>query len=139
VIAGARAALDTIPPWRVAVRCAVVAGDFFDEVPAGADLYLLSRVLHDWDDAAAMRILHSCRRAMSDSSVLVVADAILPERARDQPAAIRMDLHMLTLVNGQERTLDEFKRLFAAAGLRLQRVVLGGGATGINALEARPA
>jgi hypothetical protein len=138
VVAGARAALDTTPAQAGGVRCAVVAGDFFAEVPAGADLYLLSRVLHDWDDEAALRILGTCRQAMPDAGVLVVADAILPDRARDQPAAIRMDLHMLTLVNGQERTLDEFKRLFNAAGFRLQRVVHGGGVTGINALEARP-
>ena len=61
----------------------------------------------------------------------------MPRRARDLPAAVRMDLHMLTLVNGKERTLEEFEHLFAAGGFRLQRVIPTDGRTGISALEAR--
>jgi hypothetical protein len=115
-VAGARAALNATTDWGVAVRCAFAAGDFFTGVPAGGDLYLLSRVIHDWDDEAAIRILRSCRKAMSGDGVLVVSEAVLPRRARDLPAAIRMDLHMLTLVNGKERTLEKVYSSPAGSG-----------------------
>src|SRR3712207_714708 len=65
-------------------------GDFFTEVPSGADAYLLSRVLHDWDDDAARQVLRVCRAAMRPDSVLLVVEAVLPERAVDDPAAVRM-------------------------------------------------
>jgi hypothetical protein len=120
----------------VASRCALAPGDFFSSVPAGGDLYVLSRVLHDWDDDAAVRILTTCRQAMSDSAVLLIAEAVLPERARDLPAAIRMDLHMLTLLTGKERTLAEFEQVLRQSGFRLKRVVPIEGRTGITLLEA---
>jgi hypothetical protein len=113
-----------------------VAGDFFTEVPAGADAYLLSRVLHDWDDEEAVAILRSCRRAMSDTATLLLVEALLPERAADDPPAVRMDLHMLLLLHGRERTRSEFAALLAAAGLRLTAVVET--SAGVNVLEARP-
>ena len=87
-------------------------------VPAGADAYLLSRVLHDWDDEDALRILRVCRAAMRADARLLVVDAILPERAVDQPFAIRMDLHMLLLLGARERTEAEFRDLLDARRLR---------------------
>ncbi|MGY1625126.1 methyltransferase [Geodermatophilus sp. SYSU D00965] len=113
-----------------------VAGDFFTEVPAGADVYLLSRVLHDWDDADAGRILRTVRTAMRPDSVLLVVEAVLPERAVDDPAAVRMDLHMLVLLHGRERTADEYAALLDVAGLRLTRDVPT--PAGVHVLEARP-
>ena len=71
----------------VADRCRLVPGDFFAEVPAGADAYVLSRVLHDWTDDDARRVLAACRAAMGPGSRLLIVEAILPERAADQPAA----------------------------------------------------
>jgi SAM-dependent methyltransferase len=82
----------------VAGRCELVAGDFFGDLPAGADAYLLSRVLHDWADDDARRILAACRSAMSPGGRLLIVEALLPERAADQPAVIRLDLHMLVLL-----------------------------------------
>ena len=114
-----------------------VAGDFFTEVPAGADAYLLSRVLHNWDDDAARRVLRVCRAAMRPDSVLLVVEAVLPERAVDDPAAVRMDLHMLVLLHGHERTAAEYAALCEAAGLRLTRDVPTG--AGVHVLEVRPA
>lgn len=113
-----------------------VGGDFFTDVPAGADAYLLSRVVHDWDDDAAVALLRTCRRALRPDAVLLVVEALLPERAADDPAAIRMDLHMLTLLGGRERTRDEHAALLAAAGLRLDRVLPAGP---VHVLETRPA
>jgi hypothetical protein len=109
-------------------------GDFFVEVPPGADAYLLSRVIHDWPDDDALAVLRSCRRAMPRSATLLLVEAVLPERAADDPEAIRMDLHMLTLLRGRERTAAEFVALLAAAGFTLDRVLPT--AAGVSVLEA---
>jgi hypothetical protein len=115
-----------------------VAGDFFVEVPAGADAYLLSRVIHDWSDADAVAILRTCRRAMGASARLLLVEAELPERAADHPAAIRMDLHMLALLGGRERTRAEYAALLAEADLRLTTVVPADPVSGVHVFEARP-
>ena len=112
-----------------------VGGDFFVAVPDGADAYVLSRVLHDWDDADALRILRTCRAAMGPDSVLVVVEAVVPPRAVDDPEAVRMDLHMLTLLGGRERSVAEYRALLAAAGLLLTTEVPTG--AGVHVLEAR--
>ena len=119
-------------------RAACVEGDFFSAVPGGADAYLLSRVLHDWDDADAHRILTVCRAAMHDDARLLVVDAILPERAKDAPHAIRMDLHMLLLLGARERTEAEFRALLAGAGLEVRRVVPTASPAGLSVIEAVP-
>jgi hypothetical protein len=113
-----------------------VAGDFFVEVPAGADAYVLSRVIHDWSDADAVAILRTVRRAIPAGGTLLLVEAVLPERAADDPAAVRMDLHMLTLLRGQERTAEEFASLLAAAGFRLDRVVAT--VSGVHVLVTQP-
>ena len=121
-------------------RCELVAGDFFESVPSGADAYVLSRVLHDWDDAEAARILARVRDAMGTGSRLLVVEAILPERAADAPAAIRMDLHMLLLFSqAQERTEAEFRRLLEGAGLAVRRVVPTRSPAALSVIEAVPA
>jgi hypothetical protein len=116
-----------------------VGGDFFDEVPSGADCYVLSRVVHDWDDAAAVAILRTCRRAMPTSGTLLLIEALLPERAVDSPAAVRMDLHMLALVPGRERTEAELAQLLRAADLDLVEVTPADPRSGLHVLTARPA
>jgi hypothetical protein len=122
----------------VADRCQLVPGDFFAEVPAGADAYVLSRVLHDWTDDDARRVLTACRAAMSPGSRLLVVEAILPERAADQPAVIRMDLHMLVLLGARERTEAEFRHLLATAGFEVRRVVPTRSPAGLSVIEAAP-
>ncbi|MDX1650481.1 MAG: methyltransferase, partial [Myxococcota bacterium] len=72
----------------LADRCAFVGGDFFEAVPAGADVYLLKSVIHDWDDARARRILTRCREAMRPDSRLLVLEWIVPERVGPQDAGI---------------------------------------------------
>ena len=121
-------------------RVTVIGGDFFESVPGGGDVYVLSRVLHDWDDEKAVRILKSCRDAMPDHGrgrVLIV-DAILGERVHDQPAAVRMDLHMLTLAGGRERTAAEVATLLHAANLRIARILAPSSAPAIQIVEAVP-
>ncbi|HEX7149751.1 MAG TPA: methyltransferase [Actinomycetota bacterium] len=117
----------------------MVAGDFFGSVPDGADAYLLSRVLHDWVDDDARRLLATCRSAMGPGSRLLIVEALLPERARDQPAVIRMDLHMLVLLGAHERTEAQYRRLLGETGFRVARVVPTASVAGLSVLEAVPA
>jgi hypothetical protein len=134
-IPDARAFLDEAGLGR---RATCVVGDFFESVPAGSDAYVLSRVLHDWHDADALRILEVCRTAMGPGSRLLVVDAVLPERAIEHPAAIRMDLHMLLLFGASERTRAQFAELFERSGLRLTTVYPTRSTAGLAVLEAVP-
>jgi len=122
----------------LADRSTVVAGDFFAALPAGADAYVLSRVLHDWSDEEAGRILATCRKAVPSGARLLVAEALLPERARDQPAAIRMDLTMLMLFGAaRERTEAEYRELLADAGFTVTAVHRTASPVGLGLVEAR--
>jgi len=98
-----------------------VSGSFFDSVPR-ADAYLLKAILHDWSDDDSVRILRTCREAMHPDGVVLVAEIVLgrPEHAQ---AASFLDLTMLVMTGGRERTADEYAALFERADLRLTRVV----------------
>jgi hypothetical protein len=107
----------------VAGRCTVVAGSFFDAVPAGADCYLLKSVLHNWDDARCVTILRRCREAMAVRGQVLVIERVMAERPGTTPvdrAVARSDLNMLVALSGRERTAREFATLFAEAGLEMQ-------------------
>ncbi|MFC8361570.1 methyltransferase [Streptomyces griseorubiginosus] len=99
----------------LADRCRFVAGDFTSEVPGGGDLYVLSRVLHDWDDERCLTILRRCARAMAPGSELLLIERLLPTDAR-LSLAVAWDLHMLCNVGGRERTEDHYRRLLDEAG-----------------------
>jgi hypothetical protein len=96
-------------------------------------------VIHDWDDDAARRILETCRSAMPADGTLLLVEAVLPERAEEQPAAIRMDLHMLVLLPGRERTGPEFETLLTGAGFGQVRIIPTASPLGISVIEAHPA
>ncbi|GAA1302308.1 methyltransferase [Saccharothrix xinjiangensis] len=102
-------------------RWSLVAGDFFAEAPPG-DVYLIKRVLHDWDDEHCVRILRHCRRAASDRGRVLVVDAVVPLGNDPDPGKV-FDLLMMSSFSGRERTRAEFESLFAEAGLRLTRVI----------------
>ena len=136
VVEGAR---ERLASMGLAGRCEFIAGDFLAAVPPGGDTYLLSRVIHDWDDERAVRILTNCRRAMGQGATLLLVEVVLPERAIERPSAIRMDVHMLMLVGGRERTTAEYERLLGAAGFRLVRVVPTRSPAGVSVIEAVPA
>ena len=100
-------------------RCTIVCGDFMRAVPEGGDLYLLRQVLHDWDDARSRKILANCRSAMAPGASLVIIDIVRSEQrgaAKDSRMAAVMDLYMLTIFGGQERTADEFCGLLEETG-----------------------
>jgi SAM-dependent methyltransferase len=103
-------------------RCEVVGGDFFHFVPAGGDVYVLKRILHDWGDERSVQILRKCREAMGDKARLVVVDAVVPPGNAPHPSKI-MDMLMMVLVEGQERTEQEFRELYQQAGLKLTQVI----------------
>ena len=105
----------------VAERCEIVAGDMFSPWPFKADLYLISRVIHDWADEQVIAILRNCREAMEPTSKLVVVERILPEDKEAALLFLLSDLHMLVGVGGQERSLEEYQKLFQAAGLTYTR------------------
>ncbi|MGH3716072.1 MAG: methyltransferase [Micromonosporaceae bacterium] len=119
--AGAAAATATLQAAGVADRCEVVAGDFFETVPDGGDAYLLKSVIHDWDDERATQILVNCREA--GGTVLVIEPVVPAGLAPSEPTFLTLsDLNMLVSIGGRERTEDEFRTLFAAAGLDLVAV-----------------
>lgn len=106
----------------VADRCKLVGGSFFESVPAGSDLYVLKFILHDWTDEDCVRILQNCRRAMAPGAQLLIVEHVLPEE-RGPHMARFMDINMMVMTSGRERTQSEFEQLLAAAGMRLQRIV----------------
>jgi hypothetical protein len=121
-----RHVLDTARPFieRAGLqdRCALAAGNFFDCVPLGADIYILKKVIHDWDDSDARAILGNCRKAMLKSSRLLLIEVIVP--GPNVPSFAKMlDLLMLAYASGRERTEDEYRELLASVGFRLQQVI----------------
>jgi hypothetical protein len=106
----------------VADRCEIVAGDFFDGVPEGADGYLLANVLHDWDDRRAVQILQACGHAARPGGRVLITERLVPENPRDAVPVLLSDLNMLLLTGGQERTNAEYGMLMATAGLRPGRI-----------------
>jgi hypothetical protein len=103
-------------------RCELVGFDFFQSVPSGGDVYLLKRILHDWNDEHCLQILHNCRAVMSKDARLLVVDVVLPPGNTFHPGKI-MDMLMMALLEGQERSEQEFCELYRRAGLKLTRVI----------------
>ena len=109
---------------RLDGRIEVRGGDFLQSVPAGADRYLLVRVLHDWPDEECVRILKSCRSAMPDKARLLIVEQLLePDPQRGRPTAYLIDIQMMAMFgSGRERSREEFERLLSASGLIAIRV-----------------
>ena len=103
-------------------RCELLAGDFFTSVPEGSDVYIMKKVIHDWDDGSAATILDNSRRAMAPGGKVLVVETIVPAGNDPHPIKV-MDLNMLAVTGGLERTRDQYERLFEQAGLRLARVI----------------
>jgi SAM-dependent methyltransferase len=106
----------------VRARCEMRGGSSFDDVPAGADGYLMKYILHDWDDEKSHRLLENCRAAMAPGGRVLVVDHVIPPGNGANWGKL-LDINMLALTGGRERTREEFRALFAGAGLRLRRIV----------------
>ena len=112
-----------------ASRTDTFGGDFFECIPSG-DLYLLKFILHDWNDDDCVRILTSCREAMRPGARVAVIEMVVGE-GNDPGVAAVMDLNMLAVTEGRERTLAEYDRLLARAGLRISSFWSGGSPQGV--------
>jgi hypothetical protein len=105
---------------RLGERCTFVAGDFFERVPRG-DVYVLSTILHDWDDEPAARILGTIRACAPSGARVRILDAVVPD-GNDEHGAKWLDLLMLALFGGRERDEAEWRALLGAAGLEPERI-----------------
>jgi hypothetical protein len=136
-IAGARTFVERA---GLADRCELMPGDFFDSLPAGADVYLLKNIIHDWDDERASRILDNCQDAMPDGGRLLLVELVLPARvdaSATHRAIVHDDLTMMLGPGGRERNEHEFCELLRCSGLALAGVRPIG--LGYSILEARKA
>jgi SAM-dependent methyltransferase len=117
-------------------RCEVISGDFFVSVPAGADAYLLSRVIHDWDDEKAVAILKIVRRAIAPGGRLLLLETMLRPGASTVYPELS-DLNMLLLTGGRERTEAEYRAVYRAAGFELTKTFATKSPTGTTVIEGR--
>jgi O-methyltransferase/methyltransferase family protein len=135
VVQGAPAILEAA---GVADRCEVRPGDFFEHVPEGGDAYVLRQIIHDWDDRAALRILQNCHDAIPASGKLVVIERRFDADNRNAPLVLQLDMQMLVTLGGGERTDDEYRALFAAAGFGLRGIAPLNDAAGFAVFEGTP-
>ena len=133
VIEGAKA---RIQDAGLSDRCEAQGGDFFQSVPAGGDAYILKWIIHDWNDERATTILRNCRNAITSDGRLLLVDVVIPSN-REPHFGKFIDLNMLVMTGGLERTEDEFRKLLDASGFRLARVI--NTESPISIVEAEPA
>ncbi len=129
VVAGA----ERLRIGSMAERCEIVGGDFFDAVPEGGDAYLLKGIVHDWSDESALKILKNCRRAIRPNGVLLLLEVVL--QPSSEPVHALMDLLMMTLLTGRERTEADFDAMLREAGFALGTVIPTAGS---SIIEGRP-
>jgi hypothetical protein len=114
-------------------RCHIKTGSFFDSIPSGGDVYVLSRILHDWPDDKAATILANCRKAIKGDGTLLIRDNVLSD---GDVQGSTLDVTMLIMTGGEERTESEWKNLLQSAGFALTRVYKKEGQ--FDLIEAKP-
>ena len=110
----------------LAERCEAVGGDFFKDVPQGADAYILKHIIHGWNDERAVAILKNCHRAMGENGKLLIVEGVYPPRidqSLDGRAAAANDVNMLVNTGGRQRSEAEFRALYEAVGFKVSRIV----------------
>jgi ubiquinone/menaquinone biosynthesis C-methylase UbiE len=118
----------------LAERCQVVGGDVFSSVPDGGDAYILSRVIHDWDDAHSIAILKNCHRAMVSTGRLLLIEGVI--RPGNEPDITKLfDLNMMMLSGGRERTAAEYQTLVEAAGFAMGKIIPTQSVVGVSVIE----
>jgi hypothetical protein len=106
----------------LAYRCEAIAGDIFQSVPEGGDAYVLKWIIHDWNDEQSGTILKNCRQAMAADAKLLLIESVIP--SGNEPSFAKfMDLNMLVMTAGRERTESQYRELLMAAGFELTRIV----------------
>jgi hypothetical protein len=114
-------------------RCTLVGGNFFESVPAGADAYMMRHIIHDWDDEKSLTILRNCHAAMPDGGKLLLIESVIPP-GNEPFAGKLLDLVMLLIPGGKERTEAEYRTLLDEGGFKLSRIVPTG--SEISIIEA---
>jgi hypothetical protein len=132
------AAASTLAAAGLSNRATALAGNFMKSVPT-ADIYVLSAVLHDWDDASAVQILRTIADAATAGVHLILIELIVPDG--DAPHAAKViDFTMMAMLGGRERTEEQWRRVLAAGGFTLDRITAGSGMyTAIEATLSAPA
>ena len=125
----------TIQAAGAAQICEFHAGDFFKEVPKGADLHALKFILHDWNDEECVQILSRCREALASGGRVLIVEMLVPEEIRPDFVTL-MDLNMLVMTGGRERTAKEFEQLLNDAGFEMTRVIPT--KSPVSLIEGRP-
>jgi ubiquinone/menaquinone biosynthesis C-methylase UbiE len=103
-------------------RCQIVGGNFFELVPEGADAIAMKWIIHDWNDEQSITIMKNCARALPDNGKLILVEAVVPP-GDEMHFAKFIDLNMLVMTGGKERTEEEFRQLYESAGFKLTRIV----------------
>lgn len=132
---GAAEAQSLLRAKGVENRCQIKTGSFFDSIPSGGDVYMLSRILHDWHDEKAAVILANCRKSIKPGGTLLIRENVLPEQDADEKAT-QLDLIMLAVTGGEERTESEWKNLLKSAQFRVKRFHRKKGE--LDLIEAKP-
>jgi hypothetical protein len=127
----------TIAEAGLSNRCEVVSGDFFSSVPTGGDAYILSRVIHDWDDEKAVVILKVVRGALPTKGRLLLFETMIQANNR-LSYPLLSDLNMVIRTGGCERSEAEYRALYKAAGFKLTRVIETPSPTGMTIMEGKP-
>ncbi|MGH3474369.1 MAG: methyltransferase [Aeromicrobium sp.] len=122
-------------PPELTARTAFVAGDFFESVPVLADVFVLKSILHDWTDDQSVQILSRCAASMAPGARLLVVERLLNDPDGDHAATVRLDLHMMAVTGGRERSASEYEHLLGSAGLTVDTMVST--RTGFAIVEAR--
>lgn len=113
---------DLLEKEGVSERCQFVAGDFFESVPAGGEVYILKHILHDWDDERAITILKNCHEEMPENGRILVVEIVI-QPGNEQFEGKFADLFMLLFLKGAERTKKEYRVLFERAGFKLKKII----------------
>lgn len=134
---GVRDAPAVLKEAGITDRCQIVEGDFFTSIPGGGDLYLLKQIIHDWGDQQSLTVLENCRKAISPGGRLLLIEYVVPETAQAMPVDVALlDLTMLVVGEGKERTAAEFESLLGSAGFSLAGISDTLGPTQFRIIEA---
>jgi O-methyltransferase domain len=118
-----KGALPLLEEAGVSGRCQVIGGDAFTAVPADYDTYLLSRVIHDWDDERTIAILTRCHQAMQPQGKVLLVERVIPTDRTAELHVLESDVIMLVAPGGKERTEAEYRALLESAGFELTQLI----------------
>ncbi len=115
-------AVESLKKQDINDRVELIPGDFFESVPAGADIYTMKHIIHDWNDDESIKILQNIHRAMSETGKVLIVEMVVPEGNAPSPSKV-MDVQMLIATGGKERTEVEYRKLLESSGFNLTRII----------------